>query len=54
MSYEDETVRYLLDLEGLTRWLPGRATGYEGLSTAIDLLGFYDAAGAITASDYRP
>jgi phosphonate transport system substrate-binding protein len=54
MSYADETVRHLLDLEGLTRWLPGRATGYATLDTAVDLLGFYDAAGAITASDYRP
>jgi len=54
MSYTDETVRPLLDLEGLTRWLPGRASSYGILNTAVDLVGFYDAAGAITASDYRP
>jgi phosphonate transport system substrate-binding protein len=54
MSYGDETVRHLLDLEGLTRWLPGRATGYEVLNTAVDLLAFYDPEGVITASDYRP
>lgn len=54
MSYTDETVRPLLDLEGLTRWLPGRASGYQVLDTAVDLLGFYDTAGAITAADYRP
>ncbi|ART72489.1 hypothetical protein BTO20_31535 [Mycobacterium dioxanotrophicus] len=54
MSYTDETVRPLLDLEGLTRWLPGRASGYDVLNTAVELLGFYDASGAITASDYRP
>ena len=54
MSYTDETVRPLLDLEGLTRWLPGRTTGYQVLDTAVDLLGFYDASGAITAADYRP
>ena len=54
MSYTDETVRPLLDLEGLTRWLPGRASGYGILNTAVDLVGFYDAVGAITAGDYRP
>ena len=54
MSYADETVRHLLDLEGLTRWLPGRASGYGVLNTAVDLLDFYDAAGTVTASDYRP
>jgi ABC-type phosphate/phosphonate transport system substrate-binding protein len=54
MSYADETVRHLLDLEGLTCWLPGRASGYDVLNTAVDLLGFYDAAGTVTASDYRP
>lgn len=54
MSYTDETVRPLLDLEGLTRWLPGRTSGYDVLNTAVELLGFYDAAGTVTASDYRP
>jgi ABC-type phosphate/phosphonate transport system substrate-binding protein len=54
MSYADETVRPLLELEGLTRWLPGRASGYDVLNTAVDLLGFYDAAGTVTAADYRP
>lgn len=27
MSYADPRVRPLLDLEGLTRWVPGRTTG---------------------------
>ncbi|WP_458319130.1 phosphate/phosphite/phosphonate ABC transporter substrate-binding protein [Mycolicibacterium brisbanense] len=54
MSYTDETVRPLLDLEGLTRWLPGRTSGYDVLNTAVDLLGFYDTAGTVTAADYRP
>jgi phosphonate transport system substrate-binding protein len=31
MFYADEQVRPLLDLEGLTRWLPGRTEGYEAL-----------------------
>ena len=34
-----------MDLEGLTRWLPGRQSGYGALEAAVDRLGFYDAAG---------
>jgi len=54
MSYADPVVRPLLDLEGLTRWLPGRTSGYAALEEAVDETGFYDAAGSVTASDYRP
>jgi ABC-type phosphate/phosphonate transport system substrate-binding protein len=36
MSYDDPEVRPLLDLEGLTRWLPGRTTGYALLGRAVD------------------
>ena len=36
MSYADPTVRPLLDLEGLHQWLPGRVSGYEALSRAVD------------------
>lgn len=54
MSYADPRVRPLLDLEGLKVWEPGRTTGYRQLEEAIDLLGFYDAAGAVTAQGYRP
>lgn len=36
MSYEDPEVRPLLDLEGLTAWLPGRTTGYRALAQALD------------------
>ena len=36
MSYDDPAVRPLLDLEGLTRWLPGRTSGYALLERAID------------------
>ena len=36
MSYADREVRPLLDLEGLTGWQPGRATGYDALETAVD------------------
>jgi phosphonate transport system substrate-binding protein len=35
MSYDDPAVRPLLDLEGLTRWLPGRTTGYALLERAV-------------------
>ena len=35
MSYDDPAVRPLLDLEGLTRWLPGRASGYATLERAV-------------------
>lgn len=54
MSYEDETVRHLLELEGLTRWVSGRASGYAVLNDAVDLVGFYDAAGNVTMAGYRP
>jgi ABC-type phosphate/phosphonate transport system substrate-binding protein len=39
MSYDDPSVRPLLDLEGLTAWLPGRTSGYALLSRAVDRLG---------------
>ena len=54
MDYADPEVRPLLDLEGLTRWVPGRVTGYTALEQAVDESGFYDAWGVVTAVDYRP
>lgn len=54
MSAADPEVRHLLDLEGLTRWLPGRESGYGDLSAAVDEAGFYDADGRVTAAGYRP
>jgi phosphonate transport system substrate-binding protein len=36
MSYDDPAVRPLLEMEGLTRWLPGRTSGYALLQRAID------------------
>ena len=54
MDYADPAVRPLLDLEGLTRWLPGRLTGYAQLEAAVDQLGFYDDRGKVTADGYRP
>ena len=54
MDYGDPEVRPLLDLEGLTRWCPGRVSGYPPLEQAVDVLGFYDGEGVITADGYRP
>lgn len=54
MSYADPGVRPLLDLEGLTVWLPGRTDGYAQLAAAVAASGFYDAEGEIRAVGYRP
>jgi ABC-type phosphate/phosphonate transport system substrate-binding protein len=54
MSYADESVRRLLDLEGLTEWLPGRTDRYGALERAVDELGFYGLDGQINANDYQP
>jgi len=54
MSYADERLRPLLDLEGLKEWQPPRTEGYQQLERAVDESGFYDAEGRIVASDYRP
>jgi phosphonate transport system substrate-binding protein len=54
MSYDDASVRLLLDLEGLKQWQPGRLSGYDQLEQAVDAFDFYDDAGTITADAYRP
>ncbi|MFC5061816.1 phosphate/phosphite/phosphonate ABC transporter substrate-binding protein [Actinomycetospora atypica] len=54
MSYADPEVRPLLDLEGLTQWVPGRTSGFGPLTRAVDEVGFYDADGAVTAAEYAP
>jgi phosphonate transport system substrate-binding protein len=54
MDYGDPEVRRLLELEGLHTWVAGRIDGYQLLERAVDGAGFYDAAGRITAADYRP
>ncbi len=43
MSYDDPEVRPLLDLEGLTRWLPGRTSGYRALARAVTASGWLAA-----------
>ncbi len=54
MSYADPELRALLDLEGLTTWLPGRTEGFAPLEDAVTLTGFYDCEGGLHAADYRP
>jgi ABC-type phosphate/phosphonate transport system substrate-binding protein len=54
MDYADPYVRPLLDLEGLTKWLPGRVSGYGQLEAAVDRVGFYDEKGQVTADGYHP
>jgi ABC-type phosphate/phosphonate transport system substrate-binding protein len=54
MSYADPQVRPLLDLEGLTRWLPGRTDRYVALEAAVDEAAFYDEKGEVIAAGYRP
>jgi phosphonate transport system substrate-binding protein len=54
MSYDDASVRPLLDLEGLKLWCPGRTTGYAALHTAVEETGFYGENGDVRAEGYRP
>ncbi|HEY2669270.1 MAG TPA: PhnD/SsuA/transferrin family substrate-binding protein [Rugosimonospora sp.] len=54
MSYDDAALRPLLDLEGLTRWVPGRTDGYRALEAAVELFGFYGPAGEQGMPDYSP
>ena len=54
MSYDDASLRPLLDLEGLKLWCPGRTTGYSALETAVDETGFYGGDGDVRADGYRP
>ncbi|MDP9073564.1 MAG: phosphate/phosphite/phosphonate ABC transporter substrate-binding protein [Actinomycetota bacterium] len=54
MDYADPEVRRLLDLEGLTRWVDGRVSGYDQLERAVDQVHFYDPNGEVTAADYHP
>ena len=53
MRWDDPQVRPLLELEGLTAWLPGRTSGYAALARAADDERFYDAQGGLLDPDYR-
>lgn len=54
MSPAEPAVRRLFDLEGLSAWYPGRASGYALVEAAVEEAGFYDKAGLVTAEDYEP
>jgi ABC-type phosphate/phosphonate transport system substrate-binding protein len=42
MSYDDPSVRALLDMEGVKQWMPGRVDGYAQLNRAVDVFGTLD------------
>jgi ABC-type phosphate/phosphonate transport system substrate-binding protein len=54
MSFDDPTVRPLLELEGLRQWRPGRTSGYEQLEAAVDRFRFYGADCKILVEGYPP
>jgi hypothetical protein len=36
MDYNDQRWRHFMELEGVTRWLPGRKQGYEVVAEALE------------------
>jgi len=44
MSFADSEVRAFMEMEGLTKWLPARTTGYTQLEKAVERFNFYDRA----------
>lgn len=52
MSFDDASVRPLLELEGLRAWRPGRTSGYQPLEAAVDRLRFYGEDGSILVEGY--
>jgi len=46
MDYHDPRHREMMDLEGLTRWLPGRTSGFGPLAEAVARQGYFAGAGA--------
>ena len=53
MRWDDPQVRPLLELEGLSEWLPGRTSGYAQLELGVNEAGFYSADGRVLDADYR-
>ncbi len=41
MRYDNPAHREMMDLEGLTAWLPGRTTGFGPLTAAVETEGFF-------------
>ena len=54
MDYADPAVRPLLDLEGLTRWLPGRTVGLRPARSGGRPPRVLRRQGQVTADGYRP
>ena len=46
MRYDEPAHRELMDMEGLTAWLPGRSTGYGPLTEAVDQERFFEREAA--------
>lgn len=46
MSYDNPDHREMMDLEGLTAWLPGRTTGFAALERAVRSERFFEDEGA--------
>jgi ABC-type phosphate/phosphonate transport system substrate-binding protein len=44
MRYDNPAHREMMDLEGLTAWLPGRTTGYAALTAATAASHFFEGA----------
>ena len=53
MKWSDPKVRFLLELEGLKEWRPGRTLGFAQLAYAVDQQEFYDLKGQICEPNYR-
>jgi len=43
MDYANPAHREMMDLEGLEAWLPGRVSGYQALTQAVEEQGFFEA-----------
>jgi ABC-type phosphate/phosphonate transport system substrate-binding protein len=45
MTYDNPKHREMMDMEGLKAWAPGRITGFDILTRAVEHSGFYKAIG---------
>jgi ABC-type phosphate/phosphonate transport system substrate-binding protein len=50
MSFADPEVRVLMEMEGLTRWLPARTSGYAQLEKAVERFDFFGSAASSARS----
>jgi phosphonate transport system substrate-binding protein len=44
MRYDNPAHREMMDMEGLTEWLPGRTTGFAALTEAVEQQKFFEGA----------